>query len=283
MPLPTLSAKSTKILLSTIASAAALVPDSSAFAGAWLQQPGHTQLIITTSYYQADDFLDDHGHRQPQETYRKAEVNPYLEYGLTSRWTLGANLLFQVVSQDDSTTGNPLTNAALGDSEWFARCQLWKSDHAVISLRPFVKLPGLDDSANVPAIASIHPDAGFAVAAGYSFTLYGLPAFVDGEFGYRYRFGEPHDQLTLAPTFGIRPYEKWLLLSQLFSTWRMASEPAATFTNSPRNDYSLLKTQMSAVYQIDTSYSLQGGFFYNITGKNTGGGGGMILGVWRQF
>ena len=281
--MPTLNAKSTRILLSATASICTLGCYSPACASAWLQKPGQTQIIIITSYYQADNFFDDHGTLQPQATYRKAEVNPYLEYGLTPRWALGANLSLQAVSQNDPNTGSPLTNAALGDSEWFARYQLWKNDRAVIGLRPFIKLPGIDDSIDVPTIASTHPDAGLAVAAGYSFTLYGLPAFADGELGYRYRFGEPHDQLTLAPTFGIRPHEKWLLLSQVFSTWRMDSEPAATFTDSPRNDYDLLKAQMSAVYQFDTSYSLQGGFFYNIAGKNTGGGGGMILGVWRQF
>ncbi len=56
--------------------------------GAWTQAPGQWQLIVNAVHYSTDSRFDNRGRKVSQPTYRKQELNPYLEYGLTDRYTL---------------------------------------------------------------------------------------------------------------------------------------------------------------------------------------------------
>lgn len=239
---------------------------------------------MNTTYYRADDYYDNSGNRVSQETYSKIDASPYLEYGLNQDWTIGAQFSFQNVWQNDVATGDLQSNAAMGDSEFFARYTAWREGNTVVSLRPFVKLPSPAATDNTLAIGSKYPDAGFGVAAGYSFTLYGLKSFADAELAYRYRYGAPSDQLHFNPTLGVHAADRWQALAQIFTTWRMDKSPTPLpFTNAAGNDYDLATTQLSVLYEYDTNYSLQAGLFHTLSGKNTGRGHGVVLSVWRNF
>ena len=73
---------------------------SSAFAGAWTQDPGNGLFILNGLYYSADKLWDNSGHKQSQPTYSKYELDPYLEYGLADGVTIGTNLSLQRAHQD---------------------------------------------------------------------------------------------------------------------------------------------------------------------------------------
>lgn len=253
-----------------------------AHAGAWLQPEGRGQIILNGYYYTADEFFNNQGQRRSQPDYVKYELNPYLEYGLTDTLTVGTNLSLQRAAQDIATGGQN-TNFSLGDSEFFLRAPLWQEGNWMVSASPMIKLPSPESSNSVPKIGGTHPDAGLGISAGYGFGEGNSHHFANLDTMYRYRFGDPKDQINIAATLGWDLSPEWVLMPQIFLTYRVKSPQAATFTQSSGDDYNLVKLQLSAVYRWDASTSLQFGGFGDVDGKNTGVGRGTLFSLWRKF
>jgi len=246
-----------------------------AYAGAWTQDPGKAQLIVTASYYNTNRLFDNGGTLRSQPSYSKHELNPYFEYGLYDGITLGANLLFQRASQSGQS------NWGMGDSELFLRARLLRYGDFVLSIEPMVKLPSPDNG--TPRLGGEHADVGLGVSAGYSFSFLGQHHFVALDLQQRHRFGSPHDQFRANETLGIGLSDRWMILGQSFITLRQDKPSIVTFTQSPNDDYGLLKLQLSAVYKIDNDLSLQAGAFDNVVGSNVGAGRGVLLSAWKSF
>lgn len=246
-------------------------------AGAWTQEKGNAQVIVTGLYSSADRFYDTNGRSQSQSTYRKFEINPYMEYGLTERITLGANLSLQRASQGTQS------NWGIGDSEFFARYRVAKINGFVFSLQPLVKLPSPESSDERPALGGRHPDAEMGVSVGRGFELFGQQHFANLDAGYRHRFGSPNDQWKLAATAGFSLNPQWMLLPQFFMTRRVDAPAGAAFTQSSGDDYNQHKLQFSVVYRLDERWSLQAGAFTELKGRNIGDANGAIVSVWQNF
>lgn len=250
---------------------------ASANPGAWVQPVGELQVINTFSYYHSDERFNQLGDKVPQPTYTKLEYNPYIEYGLWDHTTIGANLFLQQArSQGDSNFG-------LSDAEFFARTRLWQNDKYVISVQPMVKIPGLFDDTDQPTIGSDDPDIGLSALAGYNFELFNRKHYAEAEVGYRHRLGTPEDQFRFSSTVGFTVAPQWQILAQQFTTLSTDSVKGSTFTQSSRDDYDLLKLQLSGLYHYDEQLAFQLGGFYNIAGRNVGNGVGAIFGVWTRF
>ncbi len=271
----------TPIVRVALLSAIVSLTVSQALAGAWTQEAGKGQLIVTTLYYATDTLYDNSGAKQAQPDYSKYEVSPYFEYGLADGLTVGANLSLQHATQD-GTPGNPtLTNWGLGDSEFFARLRLLQKGALVVSVEPMVKLPTAEE--DQPALGGRHADAGLGLLAGYQFSYAGLDHFIDLGLSYRYRDGTPEDQIKLSATAGFGLTKDLMLMSQAFWTLRADTQSTPAFTQSSNDDYNLLKLQMSLVYKLSESLSVQAGAFSHLDGKNVGGGDGVLFSLWRRF
>jgi hypothetical protein len=252
-----------------------------AHASAWTQAEGNGQIILNGWYYATDSFYNNSGTETNQDTYRKYELNPYIEYGLTDGVTIGANLSLQRASQD--VAGGTRTNYGIGDTELFARFRLWEEYGFIISAEPLIKLPSPESSDETPVLGGDNPDAGLSIAAGYGFSLLGYHHYADVSAGYRYRFGDPENQLRYSATVGVTVAPKWVIMPQAFMTQRTNDPLAATFTQSSGDDFDLTKLQLSAVYKYSDDMSLQFGGFSHVDGKNTGAGDGALLAVWKKF
>jgi hypothetical protein len=246
-------------------------------AGAWTQEKGKAQLIVTATHYTTDERYDDSGIKRSQPDYHKSELNPYLEYGVTDTLTAGANLFLQ--HADDSAD----SSSSLGDTELFLRQRIFKSERYVFSLQPMVKLPSPTGGDDTPAIGSEHPDLGLDAQLGVNFNAFGRTHFADLSAGYRHRFGTPEDQILFSGTLGLNIAERWTVMPQLNQTLRATRPNVATFTQSPQDDYSLTRASLSAVYKISEERSMQVGAFSHIDGKNVGAGHGAMVSYWLNF
>ena len=262
--------------LSVVAVIAAMLPIA-AYAGAWTQDAGKGQIIINGLYYNTDRLYNNQGNKTSQTTYTKYELNPYLEYGWTDDITVGANLSLQRADQSSNT------NWGFGDSEFFLRKRLWQQDGFVLSAEPMIKLPSPEGARETPQLGGSHPDAGLGLSAGYGFSAWGLNHFANLDAGYRYRFGQPENQIKLAGTLGIATAPRWMIMPQLFATYRANTPSTVTFTQSSGDDYNLVKLQLSTVYQLQDDLSLQAGGFSHAEGKNVGAGSGLFMAVWKKF
>jgi len=252
-----------------------------AFASAWTQNQGSGQAILTGTYYDTSSYWSNQGHKQSEPTYSQYDLNPYIEYGLTSDITVGTNFFLLRDHQDGSTTGTSQTSWGLGDSEFFLRKRLWQGDGLVFSAQPMVKLPSPTDT--MPKLGGSSPDAGLGLSGGYSFIAWGLQDFADIDTQYRHRFGTPKDQVNLAGTVGISVSPSWMIMPQTFFTYRTTTPTNAVFTNSGADDYNLITMQLSAVYKVTDETSLQFGGFDHVAGRNTGSGDGVLFAVWKKF
>ncbi|MEK6747529.1 MAG: hypothetical protein AABY33_10925 [Pseudomonadota bacterium] len=253
-----------------------LLPNFS-YAGAWTKSQGKGLLIQNFSYYSTDKYFDNSGNTQPINSYAKYELNPYIEYGLRDWLTIGANLFVERASQNGDI------NWGIGDSEFFARVRLLEKDSWVFSLEPMVKLPSLDDKTDTPKIGNNNFDSGLTLAVGYGFKYRGLDHFINVDSGYRHRLGTPRDQLKFSATAGISVTNKTKILSQVFHTRMVTGNNSAIFTQSSSDDYDLTKLQISGMYKIYDSISLQVGAFTNVAGRNTGSGDGGLLAISKEF
>ncbi len=248
-----------------------------AAAGAWTQPAGRSQLIISATTYHSDKRREDSSITTRQPTYRKTAINPYYEYGLTDHITLGANLfLIHASQQGSSQTG-------LGDSEFFLRHHLLSYKSWVWSIEPMIKLPSPHSTSDTPSLGGNSADLGLTTRAGYSFRALSRSHYLDLASGYHYRFGSPLDQIKLSAALGIGLSPSWSLLSQLDTVWRVSEPQITRFTQSPADDYSLIKTQFSALYHHSENTRWQVGLFSHLDGRNTGLGTGFIVSAWRNF
>ncbi|MDE3059527.1 MAG: hypothetical protein KGJ06_00765 [Pseudomonadota bacterium] len=254
-----------------------------AHAGAWTEPKGQGEAIVTGSYYQTSTYYDNEGHKQSEPSYRKYDVNPYVEYGLTDDLTLGANLYLDDAHQDAAPGGRDHSNVNLGDSEFFLRARLWQQQGFVVSAEPLIKLPSPESSTARPRLGGTSTDAAMGLSAGYSFQAWGLTHYADLDTQYRYRFGSAHDQVNLAATLGIGLSPRWTIMPQAFMTWRVAAPANPAFTQSSGDDYNLTQLQLSALYKVRDDLGMQVGGFSDVYGRNTGTGEGVLMAVWKQF
>jgi hypothetical protein len=255
---------------------------SAVYAGAWTRQAGSGLYIQNASYYFTNKFFDNSGNKKTFSGYGKYELNPYLEYGLSDRLTIGSNIFLQRVSQTTNNINNQ-TNWGIGDSEFFSRLRLWQKNGFIVSAEPMVKLPSLVREAAMPQIGNRNFDAAITLSGGYGYKAWQLNHFVNIDIGYNHRFGSPHDQVKFSGTAGFSVSENWMVIAQVFNTSRFGTNIAPTFTESSADDYNLTKLQISAIYKIDSKLSLQTGIFSNIAGRNSGAGNGVVLAVLKTF
>jgi protein XagA len=250
-----------------------------ALAGAWTLPADDWQLITTGNYYTSDTYVNPQGDSQSQPRYSKWELSPYFEYGLEEDLTLGASAALVTVKGFNPNTGTRDENTGLADLAFFARQRLWQDDHSVLSLQPWFKFPSQYSEDRLPRSGSEEYEAELRLLGGTSFEYYGQQHFANLETAYRRRFGDPDDQLLIDATLGMRLDERWTVMPQIFTTTGL-SGAGGGFTQSGADDYHLVKGQLSAVYDLDDTFSLQGGYYRDLRARNTGEGDGFLFSLW---
>ena len=243
-----------------------------AYAGAWTEPAGQGQMIASLFGWQGNGAPWGGSASGQRETKTEAQV--YLDYGAYDRLTLFGQLGGESyrLSAPGADAYNGLDYTTLG-----ARYQAFKSDPFVVSLEASALIPGAREASRPAQMGDTGAGADVRALAGYSFAVGGLPAFLDAEFGYRFRtLGPPsewHGDLTL----GLKPTARLMLLAQSFNTLSDGSG-APGF---PAWEQSLM--QISAVYALDDVWSLQAGAFASLATRNTNSERGLTVAVWRKF
>lgn len=256
------------------------LPVKGAHAGAWTQPEGQGQYIQNIVFYSTGEAFDGAGHRAQDAGFRKLELNPYLEYGVTDRWTVGLSAFLHYLEQD-AAAGGVAANIGLGETEVFARYRLYEHQGFVLSAQPLLKLPShYRDRA--PVAGRTQWDGEAALFGGYGFSAMGQHHYLDTKLAWRARSGALHDQFRASLAFGMGITDSLQLLPELYWTGRAQGGNAA-FSVSGQNDYELLKGQLSLVWHLDERYAVQFGAFRHIAGEDTGAGGGVFTAFWTRW
>lgn len=269
--------KSQKALISTIF-CAALFP-AQAFAGAWLQNEGATQAILSYSSLSSDQSFDGSGNKINTPNFSKGEVAAYIEHGFNRSWTVGGALSLQAIENGGvGGSTSDFNNFKVASAEFFARTYLFEGESSVLSIEPRFKQA-------IESSVAINPEGNAPIpelklAYGNSFSAFGQLAFADNSLTYRYRSEDNlNDMVKVDSSIGIRPVSNILLLGQGFYDYTIGRNLADTTSGN----YELLKIQFSAIYNYDDNIAFQAGYLKHIYGANTIAGDGLLLSTWLKF
>lgn len=246
----------------------------SALAGAWTQPEGRGQAIVTGAYTQSPRAFGEDGETIFIPDYDKFELNTLVEYGLTDDVTAIFQPLLQSVTIDEPTDADRF---GLGFTEIGARARLWSDERSVFSGQVIARIPGAGDEDNPAALGNTDPEFDTRALYGRSFTLGTWSSFFDAQLGYRIRFDDPANEIRADLTLGTRPHPDVLLLAQSFNT--MADGSAEGIFENGREH----KAQLSAVWDVTESWSLQLGGIATVAGENALRERGVVAAVWRRF
>lgn len=263
-----------------------------ACAGAWLMAPGQGQAILTTTFADARKAYDAKGRLIETPSYRKFETRVYVEHGVLDWLTIvaeGGYMNFSGASGpldhlnlliDEAKAGLPLSAqappgaryAGLGLGAFGARTLLFTWKDYVVSAQAGVRTASPAARRFLDMRDAVQVDARLLV--GRPFDLFGLPGFFDAQLGYRSR-GQNGDEIRADLTLGLRPLPPILLLAQSFSGFAPKGGPAGVVAAQ--------KFQLSAVYDMNASLSLQLGALAAIGGVNSPAERGLISALWWRY
>jgi hypothetical protein len=267
-----------KIRIPAFAGMTMLLLSTNAHAGAWLMPEGEGLAITQLTTFGSHEYWDANGNLQPQFSYRKYEIQPYAEYGLTKKVTIGGTAYLQ---RDRQAGG---TNTGIADPEFFARVKLWNTDYQVLSLQPLLKLPGyFQHNDALPRGGSKSTDAELSLLYGYSLNIVSARDYIDARIGYRARNQGLNGQYKADLAVGLMPLEKWQFIPAIRYIKAQSIDSATAFTQTGDLDYDLLKAELTVAYHLDSGNWLQATYFQHLDGKQTGSGEGMSLGYAVRF
>ena len=178
---------------------------ASVFAGAWAQQKGHYYTKLTFIYSKADGL---YGINFPAK-FSDYSLYFYGEYGLFDRTTIIVSLPSVKRSINEANSVRGKTTAFLaGDFEVQAKYQFLDRP-VVASVLVGSKLPVVYEVLDFPPLGNGKTDFDAKLLIGGS--LYPIPAYLTGDFGYRNRGGDFIDEINFNLEAGYTFFNKYLV------------------------------------------------------------------------
>jgi hypothetical protein len=241
---------------------------------------------MTASMFQAWDQYGSNGKPSPFANagrFQQIDFGDYIELGVSPRWTLVLNLPVVSVQYDDRF--NSAASGGFGDFEIAARRRLNRlSSRWALSGQFTVKVPLYKGSLE-PAPGNHQDDFEGRLLLGRGSDWGERHWFWDAEAAYRYRAVAPADQLRGDFTAGVDVARRCMLLGQFYSIKGLRNGQPLTANANPnaQSDFDLYKAQASLVLRVRRNTRIQLGWGHTLAGRNTGKGGGFILGMWQSF
>lgn len=241
-----------------------------AWPGAFVQEQGHGQVIVTLSAEQgvmATDFIP--------ARWRKIELSTYIEYGLTQRITLILAPALDFLTQSGSH-GHPGAHALGGGPIVIgSRLRLFTWGEWIFSSEATIRLPAHTQK-QAPWLS---PDGvggrDTRLMAGRNFELMGYTGFFDAQIGMRTYNQRAPAEIHADVTLGVKFWPKITGMLQNFVIYTL---PTPLTQKQISN-----RIQPSLLWEFAPHWSLQGGVFVTIANKSTAREQGLVTAVWWRF
>lgn len=266
-----------QLLLLMILALASLAPMAASYAGAWVQPAGGGEIILNATAFESEHYFNGKGDRTAQPAFRKYELQPYLEYGVSPNWTLGASAGLQ----SDAQSGREHTGIA--DPELFARVRLWSDEKQVFSAQPLIKFESAFSGTGAPRGGSDSTDLELSLLYGRTIHWFSDRDYLDLRLGYRTRLNALHDQLRADAALGLWLDDRWQLIPAIRGTFATGRRSSAGFVEDGSQDYDLLRLELGAAYDFNPTQRALLTLFDHVDGRYTGTGQGVTLGFLQRF
>ncbi|MBO0664069.1 hypothetical protein LQ948_15650 [Jiella sp. MQZ9-1] len=243
-------------------------------AGAWTLEAGTGQIIATGLQSVASESFGEGGGSPRLNAFTKTAVDTHIEYGVKD-WLTGV-VDVKVGKEGDGLTGyarSGVSHVAAG-----ARLRLFEAGGLVGSAQILGRFVTPDAAGRAKGLAWSAPQFEPRLSAGYGFTLAGIPGFVDAEAALRFgtHRGIGRDAVKLDITAGLRPWRRWQILAQTFSTVGVSLGGSSAH-------YAEHKVQAALVYDINRHWSIETAGFATVAGTNALKERGVISALWFRY
>jgi hypothetical protein len=261
----------TKIMALTAGFAAGFV--ASAQAGAWLPDPGHGEIIVTTLFDQANVGFNQALRFTPTPLYRTLQLGAYIEVGLTDGF---AALIKPTLQSSTLGAHQNQRYTGLGDSEIGVQARLWRDDATVLAMQADARAPATG-ATNTWLAGSKAADFDLRLLLGKNVAVGPFPGFVDLSGGFRFCGGPAPNETHADLTLGLYATPGLMLLAQSFNIMSAPSK------NPAYPQWAQSKAQFSLVATLNADWRVQVGGFTTVAGQNAYRETGALLAVWRRF
>lgn len=235
-----------------------------ALADAFLEKPGEGKVFFLSTFDGADKYWTRNGRLVPTPEYQKFSLAAFSEYGLNANTTLIGRA--EIGRLEDAGGASTQGSGAIG-----ARRLLFDNGAFRMAAQAVVTAgTGLE---GMPTRSSgVALDVRLAAAA--TFNIAKAAAFVEVSAGPRLVSGDGRG-FRLDATFGVRPFEKWLLMLQSFNRFN----EEGPFGGRARAH----KAQASVMYDVTSQWSVIAGVFATLAARSERRQMGALAGVMRRF
>lgn len=249
-----------------------------ACAGAWTLKAGEGQVISTLSFSTADQAFDARRKAADPVAFSKTEQSVFLEYGLSSRFTLVASGAVQDITYEARDGLERFSGLAPGRvgvrMSVPSPTKPW-----VMAVQPSLIIPSGGETVPDADLGQGGTGAELRVLAGRNLTFGGRSGFFDAQAAYEIRDGNEPRQTSLDLTLGVSVTPKLQVLAQGFA--QHTTEGLFKTDRVLENDS--VKIQGSLVYRYSQKSSVQIGAFTTPLGRNTVKQSGLSVGLWQRF
>jgi hypothetical protein len=268
---------------------------SAAFGGAWVQKKQGYFFKLTASYlYTTEEYDNDGNVRGIREgepgisntSYKEISATGYLEYGVTNRLTMVANLPFKVVTSartEETTDGLKrnveVVTGGLSDFTLSGRFLLFGKT-TPLSIQAGVKLP--------MGYETTPPDGGAPLGSGKvdvegwvlgGVGLWPIRAYATGQIGYRIRGGSGiADEYLFQVEGGFTP-GNWLAKATLEGVYSEGSADNQESSTLIITNQDVLKLIPTIAYRFHYRFAVGAELIHILTGRNTVAGTTYSVGI----
>ncbi len=253
------------------------------FAGAWTAKKNGIYEKAAFNYYYASETFDSGGSRIDTPNHGKYtdyNINNYIEYGLLDDLTLINSLTYKWIYND--TDQIRAKAYGLGDTDLGARYKLLDSEKiGIVSTQLLVKIPGTYSKNDPLPLGNGQFDGELRMLYGRSLYPW-IPGYANVEFGYRWRAGDPSDEIRYLVEFGVDVTKNFYARAKLDGILSVDNGRKTDGSGNPTatNNFDLGKLDLALGFKITPTWGLELGYRPDIYGQNTAAGANYSLAAY---
>ena len=243
-----------------------LISTARSLAGAWVMGSGELYERLAFNYYYAGT---EYGANQDHlKSFRDTDISNYIEYGITDRITLINSIYYKFLKKEDQY--EDVSSNGLGDIDLGVKYKVADGSWGVLSTQGLIKIPGLYGKDDPLPLGNAQYDFELRVLYGRSLWPV-IPGYCNFEIGYRWRFGDPSDEIRYLIEFGADITKNIYGRIKLDSILSMDN---GTKSNNPANpmayyNYDLGKLDIALGIKITKAFGIELCYTPAIYGWNT--------------
>jgi hypothetical protein len=257
---------------------------STSFAGAWTAPQGNFYEKLAYNYYYSHEFFGSSGTRTgafQHDKFTDHDVSNYFEYGVTNDLTVINALTYKWLKNEDDN--GHTSGSGLGDVDLGVRYKLLDTRAGIVSTQLLVKIPGAYGKNDALPLGNGQFDTELRLLYGQS--LYPIiPGYANVEFGYRWRDGDPSDELRYLVELGVDFTKSIYARTKLDGTFSLDNGKKTDSSGNPTatNNFDLGKLDLALGYKVTPALGVEVSYRPDVYGQNTAAGANYSLALYYK-